>query len=268
MITTNECTIWKGKRFSQWVKWTAKVPKHKIIVLDLDETIGSFGDLYIVWKGIQKFEPAFTDFSALCLLYPEFLRYGMLSILEFLLTAKKGRYIQQLFLYTNNHCGKAWIQQISDWLDGLLGEGLFDRLITINETHKIRKSYEELIKFLPIGMEPDDTEFCFVDDIIHPLMKHPLLYYISPLSFHHSLSWNEVICRLIAKQWFKEQSILHSHLFWRAWRKHRSGSTKTSSNVLMDLMISTKIVAHIKEFICWGIQKKRKKSLLQTRKKR
>lgn len=67
----------------------------KSIVFDLDETIGSFADLNTLWLGLQQIhepisaaelQPYFNDILDL---YPEFLRYGILSIFEYLITKKK-----------------------------------------------------------------------------------------------------------------------------------------------------------------------------------
>ena len=75
----------------------------KIIVFDLDETIGSFGDLYILWSGLQKIytfdkENVQREFNSIMDLYPEFLRYGFMQILEFLYTKKKQGDCDKIFI--------------------------------------------------------------------------------------------------------------------------------------------------------------------------
>jgi len=42
----------------------------KVIIFDLDETIGSFSDLYTLWKTIEKHTQYVIDFNALLDLYP------------------------------------------------------------------------------------------------------------------------------------------------------------------------------------------------------
>jgi hypothetical protein len=73
-----------------------KYKPQKVITFDLDETLGSFGDLYILWDGLQMYiknntepnneeeNPNESMFYMLMDLYPEFLRYGILNILDFL----------------------------------------------------------------------------------------------------------------------------------------------------------------------------------------
>ena len=88
---------------------------NKVVVFDLDETLGSFGDLYILWSGITQLHPQFTQFEQLMDLYPEFLRYGILTILEFLYEKKKTKECSKIFIYTNNRCSKEWVQNICSY---------------------------------------------------------------------------------------------------------------------------------------------------------
>ena len=57
----------------------------RVIAFDLDETLGSFSDLEILWSSLQhftkKYEP--INFNSILDLYPEFLRYGIIPILDF-----------------------------------------------------------------------------------------------------------------------------------------------------------------------------------------
>ena len=36
-----------------------------MIVFDLDETLGSFGDLYLLWTGVKHLHPEFNQFKKL-----------------------------------------------------------------------------------------------------------------------------------------------------------------------------------------------------------
>ena len=76
--------IYKGDQFLSSV---AKPNKKKVIVFDLDETIGSFADLEILWNSLGEldfFKQSQDSFNKLLDMYPEFLRYGILNILDFL----------------------------------------------------------------------------------------------------------------------------------------------------------------------------------------
>ena len=95
----------------------------KIITFDLDETMGSFGDLYVLWKGISSLFPLHHPdvlFEKIVDIYPEFLRTGILNILSYLYTKKKSNQCSKVFLYTNNQCygsyNSKWISFIVDYI--------------------------------------------------------------------------------------------------------------------------------------------------------
>jgi len=72
------------------VSGSTSIPS-KVVVFDLDETLGSFGDLFLLWTGIKHIHPEFDSFSELLDIYPEFLRTGIFAILQFLSKKKKNR---------------------------------------------------------------------------------------------------------------------------------------------------------------------------------
>ena len=73
----------------------------RVIAFDLDETLGSFTDLEILWSALQHFTQEYTpiNFNQLLDLYPEFLRYGIIHILEFLLQKKKMGQCKHIYIY-------------------------------------------------------------------------------------------------------------------------------------------------------------------------
>jgi hypothetical protein len=79
----------------------------KLLLFDLDETLGSFSDLYILWKTLEKYiyiDNKLLFFHKLFDLYPEFLRHGILNILEFLYYKKQTGECSKIYIYTNNQC--------------------------------------------------------------------------------------------------------------------------------------------------------------------
>ena len=105
----------------------------KVIVFDLDETIGSFGDLYILWCAIDRYCPNHKmKFNLLLDIYPEFLRYGILNILDFLYYKKKTGECNKIFIYTKNQCPRYWVNNIIQYLNLKLNTTfeLFDQVIT------------------------------------------------------------------------------------------------------------------------------------------
>ena len=74
----------------------------RVIAFDLDETLGSFSDLEILWSALQCFTKEYEpiNFNSILDLYPEFLRPNILNILSYLNKPKNfGHYS---FLRLNN----------------------------------------------------------------------------------------------------------------------------------------------------------------------
>ena len=101
----------------------------KVIIFDLDETIGSFHEAAILWKIIES--ELHADFNTLMDLYPEFLRYGILQIIEFILNKKTMGKCDTLYLYTNNINSPVFPNLISEYLKYKLkiDYDIFDKLI-------------------------------------------------------------------------------------------------------------------------------------------
>ena len=99
---------------------------NKAIVFDLDETIGNFTDLYILWVGITKFLvinkniDLFELFNKLLDLFPEFIRPNIIQIFSFILKKNKKNKFE---VYT-------FIQTINAWM--INGSNIFLTTLTIN----------------------------------------------------------------------------------------------------------------------------------------
>ena len=78
--------IYKGDYFSKHKKSRAK----KVVVFDFDETLGSFVDLEILWSMITQYKHTIDFNDVLDIYQQEFIRYGMMSILEYLFSKKNS----------------------------------------------------------------------------------------------------------------------------------------------------------------------------------
>ena len=76
MINNKYINIFKNKPLK-----CSSVPK--VIVFDLDETLGSFAHLEILWNTLLLYNQNNILFNDLLDLYPEFIRYGIINILEY-----------------------------------------------------------------------------------------------------------------------------------------------------------------------------------------
>lgn len=257
----------------------------KTIAFDLDETIGSFGDLYLLWVGIETYIKSTVDHSVLFRelldLYPEFLRHGILSILEYLLHKKRMGECSQVVLYTNNQCKEGWIEHILQYLGDKLGEPLFDKTvcafkihnkITNKERTSNNKTYTDLIRCI---MLPRSAEVCFIDNSYYEDMVHDRVYYIQPRSYEHSLSTDEIIDRFISK-WvlFSLPVNFESTLYeWFLMNNAIKKGNMNENNTTIDITVSQKIMYYLKEYFLLSTRSPKTKKIAIslgrfTRKKR
>ena len=177
---------YKGKFRLPVPRFPVYKPNKKVVVFDLDETLGSFGDLYLLWTGVQHILPKYTDFSTFADIYPEFLRYGILNILQFIYEKKQKGECYKIYIYTNNQCPKTWVQSICHFFQYKLRitkPVLFDQIIRAfkigNKCIELgrtshQKSHADLISCTLI---PKTAEICFVDDTEFSQMKQDRVYY-------------------------------------------------------------------------------------------
>lgn len=187
----------------------------KAIVFDVDETIGSFTQLFILWKIINKYfeknniynNLINTQFLFNLLLdnFPLFLRTNIVDIFQYILKEKQQNKIEKVILYTNNQISKEWINYIVKYIEYKLDDKIFDVIICsykINnqiiepERTTYEKTYMDLIKISNLT----NYKICFVDDLIHKKMIHPCIYYILVPAYFYYYSLNnflEIFCNLI-----------------------------------------------------------------------
>ena len=238
----------------------------KVVVFDLDETLGSFGDLFLLWTGIHHIYPEFDLFRKVVDIYPEFLRPGILVILQFLYLKKKTRECEKIFIYTNNQCPPTWISLLMDYfqykinpiISDLQENPLFDKVIGAfkianiafeisRTTHK--KTYSDLIN---CTMLPKNTEYCYIDDTQYIKMKHDKVYYIKPKAYYHPLSVQEIVEKWIDVFYVEYPKISPSYLYSWFSLHGRSGTLTAYKDILLereiDQRVSRKMMFHIREF--------------------
>lgn len=184
----------------------------KVLVFDLDETLGSFSELQWIWTTIMEHyseNPTASKITPLYVLqilleiYPEFLRPGIIHILDYVARRKKQGDCMGIFLYTNNQGSSLWLDTIVDYFNEELKKKsnlptFFDQVIQsfkigtqkveLNRTTQM-KTYNDLIR---CTLLPNETEICFVDNSQYPYMKHPKVFYIQPRSYHHMMSKEDI----------------------------------------------------------------------------
>ena len=89
----------------------------KVIVLDLDETLGDFSEMIILWKIVQS-QTTMTqhDFDSLMEIFPEFFRIGIFTILEYLYKKRQKGHCSCIYLYTNNRYSPEFPNLIAQYI--------------------------------------------------------------------------------------------------------------------------------------------------------
>lgn len=162
--------------------------KAKIVVFDLDETLGSFTQLGFLRDVIESYENrklSQQEFNKLVDENQEFIRPGILNILDFVVEKRSKGKCDAIMIYTNNNGSRSWSESIAAYFDYKLGKRVFDQIICAYKAngHRVEplrtthdKTYSDLLRctHLPYG-----TQVCFFDDVFHPQMKHDNVYYIN-----------------------------------------------------------------------------------------
>jgi len=243
----------------------------KVITFDLDETLGSFADLNILWSGLNQLRKnnfenndiEQTEFNKLLDIFPEFLRFGILNILEYLYIKKKQRECDNIYIYTNNNCTPPWVNLITNYINYKLKckDDIFDKAIcAFKINNKILevsrttrdKTYNDFIK---CTLLPESTEICFVDNTYYQNMVHDKIYFIQPRSYYHNLNMTDIIERFLKSPYgieFMNLTYTSHNIkeFLYDWFDLNGGirSLKTSKNIDIEIFVSQKIMFHIKEF--------------------
>ena len=150
--------VYKGKRY---YKKRLKT-NSRVVAFDLDETLGSFTDLEVLWSTLQDFTNNHipVNFNKLLDLYPEFLRYGILPILEYLLAKKQTGECSHLYIYTNNQCFIGWVDLISNYFNYALKSKrpVFNQIISAFKINCQR--LHNILKIACLPCAPHDSEHC------------------------------------------------------------------------------------------------------------
>jgi len=153
----------------------------KVIVFDLDETLGFFTEFGVFFDALQKMyryknimkhsSPPKQLFSQVFDIYSDFyLRPSILSILRYIREKKKEGVCSKVILYTNNCGGRKWVKRIISFIEKKLKYKLFDKLIygfylfdTTKRIDKCRTSQEKTYKDLrKCGKIPKSAKICFL----------------------------------------------------------------------------------------------------------
>ena len=249
---------------------------YKVVVFDLDETLGCFIEVSIFWNALEYFygHNLFNDkFFEVMDTFPEFFRPNIFNMLDFIHRKKLNKVCNKIIIYTNNQGTKGWVKMISDYFDNKLGYKVFDNIIVAYKVNgrqiepkrtSHEKSVADLISCTGI---PADSEICFVDDLYHHLMDKNNVFYIHIKPYYYSMPFNEMAARYYDMVLNKsQQATVSKDVFVNtidAYTKEYNYQVN-QKNVLetkTDIIVSKKLLSHLEEFL-------KPSRLPNTRKKR
>lgn len=246
---------------------------NKIVVFDLDETLGYFVELGLFWDCLQSYIDKYAtdqftlgsqEFNCLLDLFPEFIRPNMFQILQYIQYKKNLYKCDKIMIYTNNQRSVEWAQYIKTYFEKKTSAYIFDQIINafkvngkhielLRTTHK--KTHDDLVKCTKL---PQETQICFFDDKLHLGMCSDHIYYINLKPYVYKLQYEVLISRFLRSENpsikpLQQLAIKSSVDFKRAMLEllHEYDYKyvkKTIADYDMDKIISKKILYHLNTF--------------------
>ena len=238
----------------------------KIVVIDVDETLGYFVELGIFCDALTKLAwnndatAQYVHFNHLMDAFPELLRPNILDLLQFLKMKKESNECCGVMIYTNNRGPREWVEHIIQYMESKLGARLFDQIVAAfkvngkiiemgRTTHD--KTYEDLLRCTKL---PSNVEVCFLDDQMHPQMEHGQVYYINVKPYVHHIEAQTMIDRFIQSPALR--STIHvgkadefRHRIAKSMQQFPIAHVpKDPMEQEIDRIISKKIMEHLNEF--------------------
>lgn len=257
----DECVeVYKGSNYDKKCKKSKRV-----MVFDLDETLGSFIELNLLNNIIEQIgkNNCNISFDELLDIYPEFLRNNIIHILKYIYRQKTKKKLDKLYLYTNNQSRGKFVDNIISYFTNKVAkkkDKLFDQIIYAfkinNQIVQIgrtshNKTYQD---FIQCTLLPKNTHVCFIDDFDFDEMKKEQIYYIQPKPYRHGLSSNEIIDRLYQSPFFElidPHMLAIKELFLSRCVQSKIYSLHSSRNNAFKIMqdeISKKIMYYVKDY--------------------
>jgi hypothetical protein len=241
---------------------------NKIVVFDLDETLGYFVQFGIFWKTLCQYLDNIKIkikikkqllFNTLLDLYPEFIRPGILSILYYLKYKILIKQCHGVMIYTNNQESVEWVHLIKKYFESKLNCNLFTNVICafkINgkQIELGRTSHAKLYTdFINCTKLKEGVQICFIDDTYYPHMNNDNVYYIKIKPYIYNLDFTTIINRFVNNNIFK-QLIPNKHLFIEFAKENISKYCfiqieKDKTEYIIDKIITKKIMMELQKFL-------------------
>ena len=160
-----------------------------IIVFDLDETLGDFGELSMLWPYDKVEKSRFANFCHFMNNNTQCYSPWVNKLAQLAIARDKGD-IRAIVIYTNNNGDHSWANAIAGHIGVMHNKRIFDAVIGgysaslgLDQCRSSsRKTYEELCNCLGVN---DDTAVVFIDDQEHPGMRHPNVKYVRTKAYRN-----------------------------------------------------------------------------------
>ena len=250
----------------------------KIVVFDLDETLGCFIEVGIFWSSLEHYygHNLFKEqLFELLDLFQEFLRPNILKILTFIKSQKENNLCDHVMIYTNNQGPKSWVKMIGDYFNNKLEYELFDKIIAaFKVNNKViemsrtshDKSLSDLIRCTKI---PPNTEICFIDDQFHSLMEQDNIYYINVKPYIFTMHFEDMAERYFDKYLKKKETDNRDDFIQSIVTNMRKYNfivrPKSDIEHKTDKVVSKQLLIHLEHFFKKGRTKNTRKHKTQIK---
>ena len=214
--------------------------KPKVVVFDVDETLGNFAQFGIFCAVLDEYYKAdisYKHFNDLVEIFPEIFRPNIIRILDYIRKKKDIGVCSKVMIYTNNQGPDKWVQHIRDYLEMKLRNKatgaasastelailppLFDHIIggfksrndsssssssssPLSQRYPERTTSEKTVsEFLRCSRLPPDIEICFLDDVLHERMADEKVYYIKLQGYHSYIPFEHYVLRFLGSKLYK-----------------------------------------------------------------
>lgn len=176
----------------------------KVIVWDMDETIGSFVTLSEPVNLLETLlgrQLTQKEFKQVIEIFKEVLRPNIIDVLTYI-KENQDNSVKNV-LYTNNNGPEWWCDGIVAYLNSKVGCKVFDSVIRAWEVDGViiepertshLKTYEDLVKCLNVK---EIRSVCFIDDQDHPLHSHSRVTSYKIPEYNVQLTKDDIIKKLM-----------------------------------------------------------------------
>ena len=255
--------------------------KKNVVVFDLDETLGSFSQLYKFWNLINIFFNTKLDDSYFFNILDNnilFLRPNILNAINLLKYKKENKLCSNVIIYTNNNGPIFWADLIKDYLNTKANYTVIDKIIRafkidgkIIEPCRTShgKSFSDFIKCTKLN---ENTNICFFDDQMHKNMIHDNVLYINLEAYNYNVEYSILVKKfyIMNLNLFKKKNKNYNNFYNFIIEKTKNDNLEyiNKSNVKknIEFLMSKQIMKILKKFLySKNFTRKNKKSHNNTR---